>query len=470
MSILPPVTGFWGLVAGSSAARIIATPAEPDIPTILASDGQAIVQEEPMARYLTIPIADTDLRNARIHQGATLSGLNNGSGYVCYRLSEVSADFTPNTQANLEDNVQTVAVTLGDASYNLSVPAGAAVLKINGTEYRFNTADVIGKAPLILAAPSVPSGAPTTAGASLSYTPSPFLYDQAGGEPVFVLRTVRDGAILAEGGSYTLSALDAVAGFSAQQDVVNAYGVSTVEGQILAPRAYAAPSLVFDGSQGLTKSNGVQAGGADSLLIAVNFSGFTKSASNKALFYSYDTKNFSRAVTPSSSSGSVGGLHILRMGGAVMINNASVLPAEYTPTAQDRLLLLVYANVSGAWNYATYLNGVAVRSQRGVTSGSGKISTAAEWTFGSANGSLSFVGNIHDLRIWTDVSASEVQTASSVTCGYFTYATGAAKDPEIANLVYGAPKIWLPANKTDANALVNLGTAGAFTSKRGSFA
>lgn len=49
-----------------------------------------------MVKYLTIPVADGDnLAQAKIHSSAQLSGLQNGTAYRCYLLSEPSDAFTP---------------------------------------------------------------------------------------------------------------------------------------------------------------------------------------------------------------------------------------------------------------------------------------------------------------------------------------------------------------------------------------
>ena len=461
---------FWAVAPGDRSAQVVVSAAKPASPTILAAPGTAIVQEEPMAQYITIPVADgRDLSNARIHDGALLSDLNNETGYVCYRLSEASARFTPSAQSDLLAEGQAVHVALDDEAYELTVPTGAAMVKINGVEYAFNTADVIGKPPLILGTPTVVGGMPATAG-PISYKAAAFLYDPSGGKPEILLRTVRDGAIRAQGDGYTLTDLDMIAGISAQQDVVNAYGVSTIETELLAPRAYSAPALVFDGSQRLDKADGIQAGSASSILIAVNLTGYTRRAADQTLFYSYDTRNAANATLPRSGTDRPGRLTLLRAGGAPIINFKTFIPADCAPLATDRLLVLIQGHVDGTWSYNVCLNGISINSQTEKLPTSGALSTATAWLFGANAGSGGLIGSVNDFRVWTDIPGAAVDTTARINFGNFIHANGLAKDPEIANRVYGTPRIWLPLNASEANARINRGTAGNFTALKGVFA
>lgn len=364
---------------------------------------------------------------------------------------------------------QTVAIVLEGSVHELDLPAGAAVLTINGQDYGFDTADVIGKAPLILAGATA-TALPTVAGATVAYQAGPYVYDPAGGVPEIALRTVRSGAVLEEGWSHVLTGLDLVAGFSTAQDVVNSFGVSTRVQEVLPPKAYTAPALAFSGTQRLVKADGILPGGADNLLFAINFSGFSRLSGNQSLFFSLDGASASRLVLPSANSGSVGGLNILRAGGNLVINNAAIFPKEAVVAKTDLFLALLHVRVSGVWNLTVYRNGSVFQALSGSTAGTAKLSTAQEWGIGRDTAGSPLYCTIHDYRIWANVADSAVATATTPVAGYFIDGSGAARHPDIANTAYGAPRLWLPGTATAANALVNLGAAGNFTSRLGSFA
>ncbi|RWR29815.1 hypothetical protein D2T29_13590 [Sinirhodobacter populi] len=364
-----------------------------------------------------------------------------------------------------------VSAGLGDAAYELTLPEGTATLTINGAEYGFDTADVLGKAPLILGQPTVQGTIPETLPGTLEYLGAPFLYDPAGGQPRILLRTVRNGATLGEGGQYDLQELDLIAGFDLRQEVVNGYGARSTETTLRDPVTYATPGLAFTGTQVLNKIDGLQPGGAGSMLIAVNLTGYTRQSGNQTLLYSTAGGSMFRVALPSNASGSVGGIHVARVGGSLILNNSPVMPADCFPVATDNLLILLYADAGGVWNYSVYLNGVSVKSASGQsTTSSALLSTENPWVFGTSNNTYTLRSRVTDFRIWTDIPAAAVVTSAYETRSHFIDDNGAARHPDIADTVYGQPRIRMPLDSDEANALINMGTAGDFTSKQGAFA
>ncbi len=119
-----------------------------------------------MTKYLTIPAADGDsLANAKIHSSETLSGLSNGTSYICYELSEASSAFTP--AANVAnwwtanalvdiDYANDRAYINGTAYTSVAAArtAGAITINTNGKD----TVAVAPTAPYVLAAKGVTSG------------------------------------------------------------------------------------------------------------------------------------------------------------------------------------------------------------------------------------------------------------------------------------------------------------------------
>lgn len=427
-----------------------------------------------MEKYLTIPVVDgTDLSNARIYDGLPPATSGDGAEHICYQLSEVSAP-APMAMSASAASTAVVQVGLGKSVYELILPEGPAVLNINGTEYSFDTADVIGQTPLILGSPSVQGEIPNVTPGVVDYQPAPFLYDPAGGQPQILLHTTRDGSILDTGSQYALKDLDLIIGFDLRQEVVNGYGASSVETTLRDSAEYTTSGLQFTATQALHMADGILPVGAHNMLIAVNVTGFTRYPGHtQSIFYSNESGQMIRINLPSQSAltPNYGDINIARTDEKRLILYRPLLSPDTPVDSDDYILILAYIDATGPWNYSVCLNGQTMTSTSGTGSNNGSLlSTARPWMFGTNNAGTPLRSRTLDVRIWTDISAGPVATSLRTTQGYFTHETGAPRHPDIANTIYGQPRIWLPTTSAEANALVNLGTAGNFTSKQGVFA
>lgn len=423
-----------------------------------------------MSKFLTIPVADgNSLTHAALHNSNQLSGLTAGTNYVCYALAAPSESFTATGEPltvpdpeTLPEGSATVQVVVGAEAYELTVPAGTATLAINGAIYAFDTADIIGKAPVILApAAAGPVVRDTTD--TVTYRTAPFLYDPAGGVPVVTLRTVRDGEVLASGDSYAIKAHDRIAGFSVRQEVVNAYGVQMSDTEILPPLPYTESLLPFSGNVALIKSDGIQTGGASNVLVVANMvlnarSGYIFRCGTNGLRAYFQTNSFGRLFAGNTA-------------GSLIYNFVSWYSDTEALTPGDRVCLLLYVKSTGYAQIATYRNGqVITASTRKATNLTPKLSVADSLSFGYRSSTEKAIsGGYYDMRIWADIPA-DVDITSAAGVGQFIDAAGVAKHPMIANSLHGQPRVWLPGTVAEANALVNLGNGGAFTSKTGTFA
>lgn len=424
-------------------------------------------------KFLTIPVADGDnLSNARIHTSETLEGLQNGTNYICYQLSESSVSFAPGAVNAGLGSGQSVNVAIGEDAYELIVPEGTSTIMINGTAYDFNTADIIGKAPLILSVPTV-TGEPV-AGETISYAPAPCLYDPAGGVPQTLLRTVRNGIVLQTGNSYTVDGFDPLGGISLRQETVNAYGVTTAETEVLSPPTYAPTPLVLSGARALLKSDGVQSGGATSLLAVMTY---RLDVNDGTLFHMGDPSGTEHLIFYFGEKNSDGRTFVRDANGGLIINYEKWITKSQMPGTTDKLCLLIYVQNTYYTRYALYRNGTLLQSFKRSGSVTGKmVSSAKPLAIGARNTIYSsgnvgnyLKGDCFDMRIWADVSGT-VDITTEAVARNFIDAEGAPRHPDVANYLYGTPKIWMPLDPAQANALVNLGSAGNFTSKKGTFA
>ncbi len=428
-----------------------------------------------MSKYLTIPAADGDsLANAQLHTSNALTGLTTGTSYICYQLSQTpqtltytGEEVTMSVAARAEGDVS-ITVAADNTSYILSLNAGANTIEINGLLYAFDTADVIGQAPLILTDPlnSATSIDDLSMLTQVDYTPAPYVYDPQGGVAVMTLTTLRDGVTLGTGTSYAPTDFDKIAGFDLQQDVVNGYGLTATATQIVPPLPYSGIMLPFTGNEALAKSDGIQANGADTVLIAVNA---TLQDRTGTIF-----RDPSGANLRAFFNASVGRLYAADMNARQICNYDSWYPTTEPLSESDSIGLLIYLKSSGYVQFVTFRNGTAITSlSRTKTGTDSPINTTQTLTVGMTDfgGSkdYSIKGGLWDFRIWTDVPTTlDVSAANFVSM--FMDGTGTAKHPSIANTFLGMPRIWLPTDATQANALVNLGTAGNFTQKLGTFA
>ncbi|MDF3607565.1 hypothetical protein PE067_16275 [Paracoccus sp. DMF-8] len=84
-----------------------------------------------MPKFLTVPAADgDDLSNGVIHNSTVLSGLSNGTSYICYRLSAPSDAFVPVAGAapviTQQPSITPSSATVGDSvTINLGAATGA---------------------------------------------------------------------------------------------------------------------------------------------------------------------------------------------------------------------------------------------------------------------------------------------------------------------------------------------------------
>lgn len=428
-----------------------------------------------MSQYLTIPLEDgVSLANARLHAQNLLTGLTTGTTYTCYRLLPGSAAFVysgeavtvddPGTESGPGESV-TLQLTSGNESYALNVHEGVGTLEINGLFYAYDTADIIGKPPFLLAGPTTTETVKDiSAVEAVQYQTGAYLYDPAGGVPVVTLRTVRGSDVLGEGVDYAVTVFDRVAGFSVRQDVVNAWGQGVGTTEIIAPLTPQKTVLAFDGSHALVKSDGIQAGGAESLLIVAN--AVLQERSGTLFRDPGGTKL--RAYFASE----VGRIYASNLNGTKLLNYAGWYSQDLV--AGDNVCMMVYMNASGFSQMACYRNGTQIGSWSRASSALGvKLDTTDVLTIGYTNfGSrkdYSIKGGYRDFRIWTDLEAAvDVSSQSVASC--FIDETGAARHPTIGNTLLGKPRIWVPTDPAQANALINLGTGGDFTAKSGVFA
>ncbi|HEY0214475.1 MAG TPA: hypothetical protein VGC40_12965 [Paenirhodobacter sp.] len=386
---------------------------------------------------------------------------------------ESSTDYTQSSEHNVLANgilSETVTIQLANDthSYELSVAEGAGTITINGVSYTYDTADIIGKAPMILFGPrtALPLPADLSTLTSVDYVTGPYLYDPAGGAPVVTLSTRRGDEVLGAGPNYAPTDFDRISGFSAQQNVVNGWGKSAALTEIVAPHPYTPAKLSFTATHALIKSDGIQPGGADSMLIVANM--MLEERSGTIYRDTLGTKL--RAYFTSQS----GRAYASDLNGGLLLNYNDWLKPADPFTADDNICLMLYMNTPGYAQIAYYRNGQKVRASSSTRSAATeKLDTTTVLTIGFTDfGSYkdySVKGGYWDFRIWTDLAeVPDLGTPSVASC--FMTDSGTAKHPDIANARFGTPRIWLPTMPAQANALVNQGSSGNFTSKKGTFA
>ncbi len=431
-----------------------------------------------MSLYLTIPVADAiSLANATVHQGNALTGLTAGVSYACYRLVEAAAPFTYTGEAvNVSDggeassdgNVTLVLANDGQ-SYEMTVAAGVGTVAVKGQLYAFDTTDILGKAPLILGTPGTVAPLPAALSDldTVSYAAAPYLFDPSGGVPVTTLTTVRAGQILGQGADYAVTAFDRIAGFTARQNVTNGWGTGTAQKAIVAPLAYTPGTLTFGSTHALVKGDGILAGGADSLLVVANL----KPESRTGSLFRDSTGDKLRAYFSSN----IGRIFASNMNGGRLLNFDGWYSGNAGLETGDQICLMLHLRAAtGLVQVMSYRNGAVVTStSKTSTAKGGKLATADKLAIGYTNfggwSELSVKGGYQDFRIWCDLPEN-IDITSPAVADWFIATDGSAKHPSIANSRLGVPRIWMPTEATQANALMNLGTAGDFTSKSGTFA
>lgn len=371
-----------------------------------------------------------------------------------------------------------VSVVAGESAFSVTVPYGDFSVTVEGTTYNLNTADIIGKAPVILRDATLSGmSTPVAAGDTVSVATAPFIYDAASGIPVVQYYFNRDGLILATGTSYTLTSLDVLAGIVVEQQVINAGGVGSRRTTVSEKPAYTATPLVFSGSQYLRRTGGAGVD-PDEVVIAITATNLTnaKLLSGNALFSADTVKGSSRThsyTSTNSTTGAIQGtMRVENTNGNTLAYNSFVEPTEYPPydlAVTDKVSWLFSFNKTGAYSQVMTVNGVVKVLRNGaMTPTVTQIDMSHAFTFGAANGRYAKV-DLLDGRvfcgtgIWRDFS-------QIYNRALFINEVGDPTHTLVANAAFGQPKIWIPLNAADANALVNLGTAGAFTSKNGTFA
>lgn len=371
-----------------------------------------------------------------------------------------------------------VSVVAGESAFSVTVPYGDFSVTVEGTTYNLNTADIIGKAPVILRDATLSGmSTPVAAGDTVSVATSPYIYDAASGIPVVQYYFNRDGLILATGTSYTLTSLDVLAGIVVEQQVINAGGVGSRRTTVSEKPAYTATPLVFSGSQYLRRTGGAGVD-PDEVVIAITATNLTnaKLLSGNALFSADTVKGSARThsyTSANSTTGAIQGtMRVENTNGNTLAYNSFVEPTEYPPydlAVTDKVSWLFSFNKTGAYSQVMTVNGVVKVLRNGaMTPTVTQIDMSHAFTFGAANGRYAKF-DLLDGRvfcgtgIWRDFS-------QIYNRALFINEVGDPTHTLVANAAFGQPKIWIPLNAADANALVNLGTAGAFTSKNGTFA
>lgn len=428
-----------------------------------------------MSLFMTIPTASgLSLDDARLHTGNLLEGLTAGESYICYHLLPSGAPFVYTGVPVLQDEPALpegsveIALAQDGASYQMTVAEGVGTVEINGQTYAFNTREILGKAPLLLGAPAadVAKEEATTA-ETVNYTAAPYLYDPAGGTPVITLSTLRSDEVLGTGAHYAPTAFDRVAGFRLRQEVVNSLGVGTAETEVLAPLSYATDGLTFGKTHGLIKADGVQPEGAGSLFVALN----VRPQDRAGTFFRDTTGIRMRAYF----NGGSGRVFVATTDEKRLLNYSEWYAPGDPFEAEDNVCLLIEARPDFS-RFASYRNGQFLRTwSRNHTNVTTKIDTTLPFNIGLTDFGVgvrkdyAFEGTLMDLRIWTDIEQRPDVTSKAVAA-LFIDETGAPKHPAIANMLFGMPRIWVPTDPAEANALVNLGAAGDFTGKTGDFA
>ncbi|MFC3060260.1 hypothetical protein [Paenirhodobacter populi] len=388
-----------------------------------------------------------------------------------YPTSPVVTGQSPDTaqpQADPPEESVTIRVADDGRSFELTVAEGTGTIGINGTSYAFDTAEIIGKAPVILAPPTTAAALPEDLAelTSVDYVTGPYLYDPAGGEPVVILRTIRGDEMLDLGPDYAPTPFDRIAGFSVRQEVVNGWGEGTATSEVVAPVAHAPAVLTFTRTSALRKADGIQAGGADSVLIVAN----TVLERRGGTLFRDPTGGKLRAYFSSG----MGRLYASNLNGNKLLNFDGWFNTAIEIAEGDNVCLMLNLRSSGYAQVQSYRNGQVVAStSRTIASAAGKIDTSVMLTIGytdfGSSKDYSIEGGYQDFRIWTDL-AEEIDISTSSFAYAFMDETGAARNPALANDLFGTPRIWLPTDPAQANALVNLGTAGNFTAKSEEFA
>ena len=147
------------------------------------------------------------------------------------------------------------------------------------------------------------------------------------------------------------------------------------------------------------------------------------------------------------------------------MNNQTLNMSAITTTSADLITILLFVRSNGYHSRAVFVNGVLAYSGQSSAGSAGTLAMQYPIYFGRYGASsYPFYATMKDARIWKDVSTdTNLSVFDEAKYRSFITADGSLVHPDEANLIYGNPLYWLPANATDANAGVNRGTAGAFT-------
>jgi hypothetical protein len=363
------------------------------------------------------------------------------------------------------------------ADFTISGLVGAFTIEITSGPFAgtypatgtYNQADFIGQPPLILADP-IRTGT-LSAGQLQTMTLGPVLYDPG---PSVLAQTASWqvlGAEVSDTLTYTLTSGDLTTGVQFTQSASNFYG-STSRGINAVNTSYVPNAIVFNGTNSqLVKSDGIADTNSDTLFghFCVRLNATTQqyvfASTGDDFRLSFAATTLAPALVCRNTANTSLGNPSFPGGGAPSITTGTIVHVLTQHDVRSSLGATGGLVRMAVWHGGT----VYVTNFAGSVTTAALIDLATSLTVGSSTGSSNRLnGDVFRAALWAGVTIPDI-TNPTVQANFWQ-SDGTPRPVSLANTLLGAsPVTMLAETAADANALVNPGTSGAFTSKTGTF-
>lgn len=333
----------------------------------------------------------------------------------------------------------TVSIASNGSDYDVTLPEGENTINIDGTDYTFDTADLVDAGVLFLDEPTFTNADEDVSGDvteddTLTAVPPPYVW--IGATPAVNPEWINNEIVVSQDEDYVVTASDVVSGLTLRFKGVN--GVETTysdEAAAYTPPEYTEVGLVRDGTSIITASS--FAPDSDSLLMHINFE--PSKVSSHAWVFQIGANNRMR----NSTNGAINNLYIYNTSGEVILNfDIAVEDADWSNG--DRVDILFYANKNGDAKVAGIVNGVlehSVTKSSSLDGSSLDLDQVFYFQAGANNNAGTENSTVYDLRAWLDLPFVDVTDPAvyNLFVSQETGEEGHTVNPAIANLEYGTP-------------------------------